>query len=293
MKAVISSNKIINFNEDLHEYTIEGHNVPSVTQILATTVFPDKYSNVDEETLKKASIRGKMIHKEIEDYINNNEEGFTSEFYNFKDIVKDNNLKDLSSETIVSNGEIAGTIDLFARMEDKNILADIKTTYELDKEYVSYQLSFYRYILKSYGVEIDELYAIWLRGNEYKFEKVEIKSDEVLLEILSDFQNGTKFELLPSTLQTIPLDKQNAFKSILEQMRDMEKKSKEFKKAILKEMEDRGIDKVQIDNLVITRKAPYMSKRVDSEKMKQDGIYDKYTKDSLVNSSLLISFKEE
>ena len=157
MKAVISSNKIINFNEDLHEYTIEGHNVPSVTQILATTVFSDKYSNVDEDTLKKASTRGKMIHKEIEDYINNNEEGFTSEFYNFKDIVKDNNLKDLSSETIVSNGEIAGTIDLFARMGDKNILADIKTTYELDKEYVSYQLSFYRYILKSYGVEIDEL----------------------------------------------------------------------------------------------------------------------------------------
>lgn len=291
MKFVNNNYDVIEYDEDFHIYSLGDKILPSVTQILSTTVFPDKYSNVDEETLRKASEKGKMIHKEIEDYINSNEEGFTKEFYSFKEIVEKYNLKELASESKVSNGEIAGTIDIYAKMGEKDILADIKTTYDLDKEYVSYQLSFYRYILKSYGVHIDELYAIWLRDDEWKFEKVEIKEDKVLEEILSDFQKGTKYEVLPSTLQTMSIEKQNAFKSILVQMKEMEKKSKEFKKAILAEMEERGIDKVQIDDLTITRKEPYIVKKVDTEKLKKDGLYENYTKDSLVSSSLVIKVK--
>ena len=80
----------------------------------------DKYEDIDETVLKKAAEKGSMIHAEIENYIKNNELGFSSELYNFIQIKENNNLENIQSEVKVHDENIAGTIDIIAdNIEEK------------------------------------------------------------------------------------------------------------------------------------------------------------------------------
>ena len=69
------------FNEKTHEYKWGDKILPSVTTILEKTLFENKYEDINETVLKKAAEKGSMIHAEIENYIKNNELGFSSELY--------------------------------------------------------------------------------------------------------------------------------------------------------------------------------------------------------------------
>ena len=290
-------NKII-FDKQNHEYILDGKKLPSVTQILEQTIFADKYCNIDEEVLKKAADKGTLVHKEIEDYIKRGALGFTDELYNFISIKEDNKLSDLKSEVIVYNNEVAGTIDVIAKkggkgQKRKNILIDIKTTSKLDKDYVSWQLSLYANIYENMCNEkIDELYAIWLKDEKSKFIKVERKSKKEVKDILVAFKNGVKINFNTSTLQTIPKETQIDFCAYMKQMKAIEEKTKEIKEAILKEMEERGISKIDLGDITITYKAPTTKKSIDSAKLKEDGLYDKYIKTSNMKSSIMIKVKE-
>ena len=288
----------ITFDEKKHEYILDGRVLPSVTQILEQTIFTDKYNNIDEEILQKAAIKGRLIHKEIEDYIKRGALGFSDELYNFISIKEENKLINIKSEVIVHNSEIAGTIDIIAKkggkgQQKENILADIKTTYKLDKEYVSWQLSLYAYLYENmYNEKIDELYAIWLRDDKEEFVKVERKSDSQINDVLVAFKNGVKIDFNTTTLQTIPEQTQIDFCGYIKQIKAIEEKTDEIKEAILKEMEERGLSKIDLGDVTITYKSPTTKTSVDSEKLKEDGIYDKYTKTSNVKSSIMIKVKE-
>ena len=67
----------LEFDEELHKYTLNGKEIPSVTKLLDT----GEYANVDSEILKRACDRGHEIHKEIENYFKNGSLGDTKEFY--------------------------------------------------------------------------------------------------------------------------------------------------------------------------------------------------------------------
>lgn len=291
--------KDFTFDELKHEYRWGDKILPSVTTILEKTLFNTKYENINEETLKKAAERGTIIHKEIENYLTNDELGFSSELFNFIQIEEENNLINMQSEVKIHDENMAGTIDILADRIDssknkKQILADIKTTYKLDTVYVSWQLSFYAYILKNfYDIEVDELYAIWLRDNKHSFVKVERKTDKEVEDVLEAFKNGSKIDLYPNTIQTIPQDKQIAFCCILKQIKDMEEKTKEIKEAILKEMETRGIENAVIGDVQIIYKRPSTKTSVDTKKLKENGLYEKYTKKSSVKSSITIKLGKE
>ena len=286
------------FDEEKHEYRLGNKILPSVTTILENTIFDKKYDGIDEEVLNKAAQRGSLVHKEIEDYIKRGTLGFSEELYNFITIKEEKQLKNIQSELKVHNDDIAGTIDILAikggkSVKKKTILADIKTTYKLDKEYVSWQLSFYAYILEhTSDIKIEELYAIWLKGDKSDFVKVERKTDKQIEDTLEAFKNGSKIDLHTTTLQTIPKETQMVFCEYLKQMKAMEEKTKEIKETILKEMEERNIYKADLGDVVITYKAPSTKTSIDTAKLKSDGIYDKYTKTSNVKSSITIKIKE-
>ena len=282
------------FNDQTHTYKLNGKIIPSVTQIINEVLFYNKYSSVSEDTLELAKNKGSLIHKEIENYIKKGEIGFTLELESFINIVNDKKLEHMKSEVKVHNKEIAGTIDIVCRIGDKNVIIDTKTTAELDKEYVSWQLSMYAYILETYySVRIDELYGMWLRDEKYKFVKVEKKTHNQIEDVLEAFKNGSKIDLYSATLQTIPLDNQIAFMGLVHQMNDIENKIKEVKEAILKEMEDRGLSKVEIGDVTITYKQPTTRVSIDTKKLKEDGLYDKYSKISNVKGSISIKLEED
>lgn len=85
----------IEFDEDFHTYTLQGKILPSVTSLLDN----GEYEHVDKDVLKYAQDKGTIVHEEIENYLKNGIEGFTSEFYEFLDLFNEN--KELFEEKAI------------------------------------------------------------------------------------------------------------------------------------------------------------------------------------------------
>lgn len=72
---------------------------------------------------------------------------------------------------------------------------------------------------------------------------------------------------------------------------EMEMKEKEFKEALLKVMENNDIKSFENDFVKVTYKAPTTRKSVDADKLKEQGLYDLFVKESNVKSSVVITWK--
>lgn len=79
-------NSQVEYIEDFHCYKLDGKIIPSVTQLLDD----GGYEGIDKEILKYAQDKGTIVHKEIETYLKTSETGFTSEFYEFLRLYKEN-----------------------------------------------------------------------------------------------------------------------------------------------------------------------------------------------------------
>lgn len=66
----------------------------------------------------------------------------------------------------------------------------------------------------------------------------------------------------------------------------------EFKEALKVAMEENGIKTFENDLVKISYKEPHVRQSVDTKKMKEEGIYDLFTKEVNVKGSLSLSFKE-
>lgn len=181
---------MIEFIEQEHIYLKDGIIVPSVSEILHF-IFSDKYKNVDKEILNKKAEYGSTIHKAIE-CIENNEElpqlGFIQEesIKQYLKLKKKYNIEVLEQEQMVSyEYDYCGRFDMTANISNNYSLADIKTTAELDKEYLSWQLSFYELASEK---TFDKFYVIWLPKKELgQVVEIERKSKEELLNKLEEF----------------------------------------------------------------------------------------------------------
>ena len=161
---------MIEFIEEEHLYLVDGIIVPSVTQILGM-IFPDKYKNVDKEILKKKAEFGTLGHSIIE-HININDDIAFNSILNGQNeelehciaeyikLCKTFKIEPLEHEKKVCYKKLyAGTLDMIANVNGIESLIDIKFTYKLDKEYLSWQLGMYALAL---GKEFEKYYCVWL-----------------------------------------------------------------------------------------------------------------------------------
>lgn len=151
---------MVEFLKDTHTYLVDGIIVPSVSTILSQTIFADKYKDVPDFVLQRAAEFGTAIHNAIE---HESDDDLTDEqqvVYNrWLKLKTKHNIKAVEQEQIIHLGhQYAGTFDMMAEIDGELCLVDIKTTYNLDKEYLSWQLSLYAYA-KEFG---GKLVAIWL-----------------------------------------------------------------------------------------------------------------------------------
>ena len=79
-------NSQVEYIEDFHTYKLNGKIIPSVTQLLDD----GGYENINKDILKYAQDKGTIVHKEIETYLKTSKMGFTSEFYEFLRLYKEN-----------------------------------------------------------------------------------------------------------------------------------------------------------------------------------------------------------
>ena len=194
---------MITFIEKPHIYLVNGVITPSVSEILHF-IFPNKYSGIPDWILERKSKYGTKIHESVEMYeaniktmtldeafdvtvqamdLNYIQEASLRQYVKLK---RENNINVLEQEKMIEHeGKYAGRFDMIANVRNESSLCDIKTTAELDEEYLSWQLSYYELAM---GKTFDKLYAIWLpKKGLGVLKEIKRKPKELLLEKLKEF----------------------------------------------------------------------------------------------------------
>jgi len=185
---------MIEYIEEEHIYLYEGVIIPSVSTILHTYLFKDKYKDIPEKILRAKAEYGSKVHEAIEYYektgnilegLNIHQELSLDQYFGIKNTYS---LEVLKQEEIVCyKGIYAGRFDMIAIVDGKESLIDIKTTAQLDEEYLSWQLSLYEL---AYGKQFDKLYAIWLpKKGLGKLVEIKRKSKSEIEKLLEEIEN--------------------------------------------------------------------------------------------------------
>ncbi len=272
------------FDEFNHSYSLNGLPLIGVTEILSKTIFKDKYSLVDNSILENAKNRGIKIHKEIELYdsnLKNTDNEIIPEVECYKFLTC--NINHLESEFLVSNNiNVATKID---KIDTEMNIYDIKTTYELDIEYLSWQLSFCAYLFEKQGNKSNKLFAIWLPKDISKSKIVEIKrkSDKDIELLIESYFLGNNYEL-PILKNNLDIEKlidiENEIILIKERAKEYEKIKSEILSELEKSMIENDVKKFESDRLIITRVLPTTSKIFDNKRFEEENplLYSNYIK---------------
>ena len=131
----------VRFVSETHQYFLGDKELFGITNTLIKRAYPDTYKDVPQHILEQAARNGSLMHETIELYDELGIESDLKELANYKKILKENNLKVLASEYIVSDNEhYATAIDKVMQDADGNIiLIDLKRTSVLHTENVSLQ----------------------------------------------------------------------------------------------------------------------------------------------------------
>lgn len=252
------------FDETGHTYTNEaGKQLSGVTALLKRQLFADKYDGISESVLERAAERGNLIHRQVEMYetFGGDVDTLSDEAKTYVTLKDANKFETIATELLVSDGEnVASGIDVVWEKNGHVFLCDIKTTSKLDMEYLSWQLSIYKYLLLIHnpGINVGGLFACWLPKEQYgkpKLVPVDEKPMEWVKDLIETDARGEQWvnpeaALVAEREQSlaVPQELTRAIASFLE----AEKKAKEMKERLRALMEEHGISKWECDEFTAT-----------------------------------------
>jgi len=288
-----------------HTYLLNGIFLSGITGIISRYFFPKKYDGIPKHILENAKEKGHRVHTACELY---DEAGLTShgvvELQRYISICEENGLKHLASEYIVSDEKhVATPIDkVFEAGKNLVDIGDIKTTYSLDKEYLSWQLSICAYLfeLQNKRIKVNKLYAIWLREDKDDLVEIERKSDQAVIDLLTraayDIDNEVQVVVSEKVETEVPASVYEAEQSIInfeKQIKDISEQRDKLKAGLLDLMIKNNVFNYKTDRITLTRKAPYEKVSIDSKRLKAEypDLYDEYSRKSKVKESLTITIK--
>lgn len=172
------------FFEENHRYTIDGEEVPSVSE-LTRFISREIYGEVNQQILDNAAERGKKVHKatealdkfgqvEIEDDLS----GYLKGYILFH---REHKVEWQKIEWPVNNGKLyAGTIDRYGTVDGIPAIVDYKTTANIDQGhkvlYTAAQNLYRMAIEKEHPVE--KLIILQLiKNGSYKLYELEIQDE--------------------------------------------------------------------------------------------------------------------
>ena len=171
----------IQFNEENHQYTVDGKIVPCVSNIMKCVSCLYYTDDIPKEIIELACIKGEQVHKAIEDYLLFDEYEIDdrylpifSQFIKWFDTYKPEILK---VEYQMCNGVYAGTCDLICKINGEIVGIDYKTSNEIHTELVAVQEAGYDELLKHEKINIKKWYVLHLTKTHYEFKKIEIRKD--------------------------------------------------------------------------------------------------------------------
>ena len=166
------------FNEEKHEYIVNGKVVPSVSEIMKCATCLYYTDEIPPRILELACIKGSAVHKAIEEYLlfdeYSIEERYQDYMNNFLQWLNDYKPEIIKVEYKMTNGEFAGTCDLICKIDNKIIGIDHKTSSQIHTKMIAIQESGYDELC---DIKIDEWYVLHLTKKDYEFKKIELRKD--------------------------------------------------------------------------------------------------------------------
>ena len=190
----------IEFFEDTHTYLVDGVIVPSVTQVIVE-IIGNAYGEVPAAILKKKADYGTKVHRWIEKYAMTGETPKQSEMMKlstdqYKHIAFKERIIIQSVEQAIAYGHrYAGTYDMYGTWKGAPTIFDIKTTVELNTEYLEWQLGMYKLAMTQ---PVEKTACIWLpKGDVAQLVEIQPKSELEIIEMLNDKFPEVNLEDLP------------------------------------------------------------------------------------------------
>lgn len=294
-------NSTVIFDPEAHTYhTPEGVELQGITGMLHRQLFPDEYRDVPQHILDRAAQRGHAVHQlcELADDL-----GITPEEPDglaYVRLREEMGLVYRASEYLVSdNRRFASAIDkVYEEGDDAFTLADVKTTYRLNEDYVRWQLSVYAYLfeLQNPGARVVRLLALWVRdGRASAFPMERIPSDIVtaLLEAEAEGRQFVNPLSMPSTLPEKYRQMEQSIAEIDRQARYWTERKKELMDGIMREMVSAGAYSWEGERIRLTRKKDGIRRSFDQKRLEKDhpDIYAAYVTESPVAGSVTLKIK--
>lgn len=95
------NNSGVLYEDSTHQYFYDGRELSGITGMLHQYVFPNMYSNVSEEVLKKAAEKGTIIHEQVELFASLGIEPASESVKAFVAYIKKNGYEIIGSEYVL------------------------------------------------------------------------------------------------------------------------------------------------------------------------------------------------
>lgn len=294
-------NKIpVIFNQEEHTYVNSetGEYYQGITETLLHRLSPNKYSNIPESVLQKAAERGTAVHEQLELIESLGIEPTTQEGKNYIRIKEENNLRYLASEYTVSDlKNYATNIDVIYDVEENVVdIADYKTTYKIDHDSVSWQLSICAHFFEQNNphIKVRKLFCIWLRAENAEIHEEKRHSAEEIEELINADINGLPF--IEKEQTETPSDVSDIIANLVfltGQQKDINAAIDAMKQQLLDLMTKNGADKYETSFASVTRLKSGTRSSFDSKAFKADNptLYAQYVKTSETGNSIRLNIK--
>lgn len=296
------------FDEEKHEYWLNGQQLQGITEPIKQMLHPDLYAGIPLSIIRKAGEYGKAVHHDIYDFDHNFINSGSVEVQDYISLCKAHGLVHEASEYTVTDGKhFASNIDKIYRVSDDTVsIGDIKTYGVLTpekQELARYQLSTYAWMLQLQNpkLKIDRLFILHIRNKVTASGKVEHIAGIVFLnrvpsficeELLECYLNGTAF-MNPYDIPSDIASEGTHIRELIETKERVETELNDIKKRIYSTMETMDVKTwITDDGLRLTRKLPTQRSSFNLSLFKQENPtieFENYMKVSTVAGSLLIT----
>ena len=177
----------ITFDKEKHEYYYRGVKLSGVTCRVGPV---SGYGHMNESfkgILEEAAQEGLHVHESIEEWINSGLQVWKTihpaALFVRDTLLSQGNLQ-LQAETLVSDfKQYASAIDILSMVDKKTIdIYDIKRKFS--REYVSWQLSIYKYLVETYTKYKVRKMCVFATKDRRFFDDIEYKGEEKVKELL-------------------------------------------------------------------------------------------------------------
>lgn len=295
--------------EKRHVYvTPEGGYLPGITGMLHRQLFPEKYKDVPQSVMANAAGRGTRVHNmcekadkgEIDVYLPETYQEGVTEAYYYTKLRESIGCYPIDNEYTVSTPHFASCIDCVWGKDNEIYLADIKTYYSKDEEYLKWQLSVYAYMFERQNphLKVSKLFGAWIyKDNPNKRMLIEVPRvpDAEVEKLMQAEIAGTQY--LPSTadgalVPQMVIDTIVCLKTQLEENKAIyDKCMKQLQEA----MESHNIKSWDAEVFKATITPESTTTSFDSARFKKDhpDLYNEYLKTTTRKSSIRLTLRNE